>query len=95
MIVCAYAECGVLFEPRTHNQRYHTSECCRMATNNRIMENYYEKKARRQGHVRVCATEGCHTKLSRYNDEKVCAKCAAANDSTARTELLRMLSGSI
>jgi hypothetical protein len=93
MIRCAYSECGVLFEPKTHNQRYHTSECCRMATNNRIMENYYERKARRQGHIRVCATEGCTTKLSRYNDEKICAKCTAGLNSTDRDILMRMLNG--
>lgn len=92
MIVCAYSECGVLFTPKTHNQRYHTSECCRMATNNRIMENYYERKARRQGHTRICASEGCNTKLSRYNDEKICGKCAATTQSNSRAELLRMLS---
>lgn len=94
MIVCSYAECGVLFEPKTHNQRYHTSECCRMATNSRIMENYYEKKARRQGHVRVCANDGCKTKLSRYNDDKICARCHAVKDSANREDLFRMLSGS-
>ena len=65
-----------------------------MATNNRIMENYYAKKARRQGHVRVCANEGCHTRLSRYNDEKICGQCAAKQDGKAREDLLRMLSGS-
>lgn len=93
MIQCAYSECGLIFQPKTHNQRYHTSECCRQATNNRIMENYYERKARRQGHLRVCAN-GCGTKLSRYNDEKICGKCMANADTTTRSELLRMLSGS-
>lgn len=93
MIQCAYTECGLLFEPKTHNQRYHTSECCRQATNNRIMENYYERKARRQGHLRICAN-GCGTKLSRYNDEKICGKCAGAKESSQRDELLRMLNGS-
>lgn len=79
--------------PATHNQKYHTSECCRMATNSRIMENYYERKARRSGNVRMCATKSCNTKLSRYNDEKICGKCAAAQVDDERKELLRMLRG--
>lgn len=94
MIKCAYTECGVLFEPKTHNQRYHTSECCKLATNKRIMENYYARKARRQGHIRVCSTEGCTTKLSRYNDSKICGKCEGAQQVNQRDELRRMLSGS-
>ncbi len=92
MKICAYDECGLSFTPKTHNQRYHTAECCRIATNERIMENYYEKKARRQGRVRVCAND-CGTSLSRYNDDKICSKCEAAKGKTARQELLRMLSG--
>lgn len=92
--ICAYEECKVPFIAGTHNQKYHTSECCRLATNSRIMENYYERKARRKGHIRVCANDGCTTKLSRYNDEKVCGKCAGAKVSTEREELLRMLGGS-
>lgn len=94
MIKCAYSECGVLFTPKTHNQRYHTSECCKLATNKRIMENYYARKARRQGHIRVCATEGCMTKLSRYNDSKICGKCEGERESNQRDELRRMLRGS-
>lgn len=91
MRICAYSECGLPFEPKTHNQRYHTSECCRLSTNNRIMENYYEKKSRRQGRSRVCSTEGCTTNLSRYNDEKVCGKCSAEQTKNQRADLLRML----
>ena len=89
---CAYADCGLEFTPKTHNQRYHTSECCRLATNSRIMENYYEKKSRRQGRVRVCVSEGCQTQLSRYNDSRLCGKCLAAEQSDARKQLLGMLS---
>lgn len=89
--VCGWVECGVVFDAKTHNQRYHTPECCRLATNARIMDNYYEKKARRQGHVRVCATPGCNTKLSRYNDGKVCQACEAAGAAATRVALLKML----
>lgn len=37
------------------------------------MENYYAKKANRQGAKRVCKENGCETKLSRYNDEEYCS----------------------
>jgi hypothetical protein len=90
--VCAYAECGLEFTPKTHNQRYHSSECCRLATNSRIMENYYEKKSRRQGRIRVCASSDCTTQLSRYNDSRYCGKCASRSDTDTRKELLGMLS---
>jgi hypothetical protein len=48
-----------------------------LETNIRIIERYHEAKARRTGATRICATEGCHTLLSRYNTDKVCAGCAA------------------
>lgn len=93
MIKCAYADCGVEFEPTTHNQKYHTPECCRRATNDRIMEDYYAKKARRSGRVRVCTL--CKiTVLSRYNDQKICGKCEAEKEKKVRNDLLRRLNGS-
>lgn len=90
MRTCAYVDCGKIFEPATHNQRYHTSECCRLATNARIMQNYYEKKSRRQGRVRVCSSPDCHTLLSRYNEETVCSKCSSVDSSTERDNLKKM-----
>jgi len=88
---CAYAECGLGFEPKTHNQRYCSDDCCRRATNARLMKQYYEKKARRQGRIRVCANSGCETRLSRYNDGKVCQKCAAAQETERRQQLLNIV----
>ena len=76
--VCAWGECGVVFTPAKHNQIYHTDECCKRATNARLMERYYEDKARMNGAERVCKTPHCGTFLSRYNESKFCAKCEAA-----------------
>lgn len=90
MNTCAYTECGQLFEAKTHNQRYCSDECCRMATNARLMKQYYEKKARRQGHIRVCAS-GCGTRLSRYNDGDECQSCAAAKESENRKQLFKII----
>lgn len=76
-IVCAYRFCDISFEPKRHNQIYCTSEHCREETNIRLKETYHESKARRAGKKRVCATRGCGTELSRYNDTRICAKCDA------------------
>ena len=44
-MICANTECAKEFDSKTHNQKYCSDECCRVATNRRIMEKYYEKKA--------------------------------------------------
>ena len=90
--VCAYKECGKVFTKTTHNQKYHEEECCRLATNARIMEKYYERKARRGGTKRICKTPGCNTSLSRYNASKVCAKCEAKAEQKEKNDLLDMIS---
>ena len=79
--VCGYTECAKDFDSKTHNQRYCSDECCRLATNKRIMEKYYEKKERRKGGKRVCKNKGCLTVLNRYNDLEVCAGCLVKNKS--------------
>ena len=89
--ICAYELCGVEFEPNTHNQIYHTDECCKLATNARIMRKYYETKSRKKGAVRVCATPGCSTRLSRYNPEKICAKCVAEQKADEKKRMLDIL----
>lgn len=91
MRICAYTECAQAFEAKTHNQRYCSEDCCRRATNARLMEQYYERKARRQGHIRVCASPDCNTRLSRYNDGEECQKCAAAKKEISRQQLRNMV----
>jgi len=74
-MICANKDClnGKEFTPKTHNQKYCTDECCRIATNRRIMEKYYEKKAIKNGAIRHCKI--CKSKLSRYNSQEVCSTC--------------------
>ena len=72
-MICFNSECAKDFTPKTHNQKYCSDECCRIATNRRIMEKYYEKKAIKNGAPRVCKT--CKTKLSRYNQNNICSTC--------------------
>lgn len=71
-MICFNKECAIDFEPKTHNQKYCSDDCCRLATNKRIMEKYYEKKAIKNGMLRKCK---CGNILSRYNDSSACAIC--------------------
>jgi hypothetical protein len=90
-MICANKECSKEFEAKTHNQKYCTEECCRVATNRRIMEKYYEKKAIRGGAVRVC--KRCKVRLSRYNDSSLCVSCnrKMEKDLENKSKLLRMI----
>lgn len=88
-MICANKECAAEFEPKTHNQKYCTDECCRVATNRRIMEKYYEKKAIRNGAKRGC--KKCGSQLSRYNESFLCASCNKKIDISQRSKLLGML----
>lgn len=68
-------ECNNDFEFKTHNQKYCSKTCCRLATNKRIMQKYYAKKARLAGEVRLCK---CGSKLSMYSSESMCTLCSEA-----------------
>lgn len=72
---CANPDClnKKEFTPKTHNQKYCSDECCRIATNKRIMDKYYEKKAIKNGARRPCKI--CNSQLSRYNKSILCAAC--------------------
>ena len=90
-MICANKDCsnGKEFEPKTHNQKYCSDECCRIATNKRIMEKYYEKKAIRNGAARGC--KKCKAQLSRYNDTLLCASCQKKIDITTKNNIKGML----
>lgn len=80
-----------MFVAKTHNMKYCTDECCRLATNVRIMEKYYERKARLKGTIRICKYPDCETKLSRYNPSNTCAACERRDAARDRDSLLEML----
>jgi hypothetical protein len=90
---CAYDQCKKPFEPKTHNQKYCCDECCRTATNLKIKEKYYEKKARLAGKKRVCTNKGCNQALSMYQEELVCFVCQAKERTKERQDLLEILNG--
>jgi len=88
-MICGNKECAKDFEPKTHNQKYCSDECCRIATNRRIMEKYYEKKAIRNGARRDC--KRCKTPLSRYNQRDICSSCEKKTGSVNKNILMGMI----
>jgi hypothetical protein len=88
---CAYEECNNEFEPKTHNQKYCSDECCRIATNQKLKDAYYEKKARLAGKKRYCKNKGCNVELSRYNTTSICDKCVGLEKQKERIALVEML----
>lgn len=91
MIKCAREGCNEEFVAATHNQKFHNSECCRIATNQRIMQKYYAKRDQKAGKVRYC--KKCKTtRLSRYNDLDICGSCQTATITAANNAVAHMLS---
>lgn len=88
-MICANKECAKDFEAKTHNQKYCSDECCRVATNRRIMEKYYEKKEIRNGKKRNC--KKCKSQLSRYNETFICSSCTKKTNHENNTKLLGMI----
>ena len=91
VFTCAREECSETFVKKAHNQKYHDDECCRLATNAKIMEKYYERRAQRLGQTRLCNKCGV-TKLSRYNDGRICSGCESKSDIDKNNSVLDMLS---
>ena len=87
-MICANKECLKEFDAKTHNQKYCSDECCRVATNRRIMEKYYEKKAIRNGAPRSCK---CGNKLSRYNTGNLCSMCEKNNNIDTKNKAQRIV----
>lgn len=88
MNICAREGCENSFEKAAHNQKYCSNECCRIATNAKIMQRYYENKERRSGRKRVCKTRGCNEVLSRYNMGDYCAACEYKNERDSLDDVL-------
>lgn len=91
VFTCARKGCGESFVKKAHNQKYHNDECCRLATNAKIMEKYYERRAQRLGKTRMCSKCGV-TKLSRYNDGRICSACETKSQTDMNNSVLSMLS---
>ena len=90
-MICADSQCSKIFEPKTHNQKFCSSECCKRVTNAKLMEKYYENKDRKSGKYRICAVPGCKTKLSRYNIARICAGCQSKEELRRKSSLISIL----
>ena len=90
MIKCARDGCEVEFKPRKHNMKYCGKQCCDLATNVRLIEKYWQRKAQKSGQVRFCTV--CEqTKLSRYNDTTVCSSCQMKKEVEMNNSVSSML----
>ena len=88
-MICSNLDCAKDFESKTHNQKYCSDECCRVATNKRIMEKYYEKKAIKKGLVRKC--KKCEIVLSIYNQFNLCSICEKNTKLSEKNKLIGMI----
>ena len=84
--VCGF--CGTEFQTKKKNQKYCDNLCCRGATNKRIMERYYENKARLSGIKRLCS---CGKLLSRYNTFLLCGPCELNNKDNNKDKILEAI----
>ena len=71
---CANPNCKKTFMPRVYNAIYCNAECRKIITNQKVLQRYYDKKARLNSR-RTCITKECGTILSRYNAEDICEQC--------------------
>jgi len=85
--ICAAEGCNNEYEKSTHNNIYCSPECCRTATNAKIMKRYYDNKKKRSGAVRHCA---CGARLSRYNMGDSCSACDAKKKSEVMDDIRRV-----
>lgn len=86
--VCGF--CGTHFQSKKKNQKYCDNMCCRGATNKRIMQRYYENKARLAGVKRLCSE--CGNSLSRYNANTICGACDIATKDYNADKIKEVLS---
>ncbi len=87
--ICAREGCDNKAVRRTHNQKFCTDECTRLATNERIMKNYYKEKARISGVKRYCTS--CESLLSKYNPSEICSPCSVKKSNSLDNHVVNMV----
>ena len=92
-MICSNKGCDNEFTAKTHNQKYCSDECFKIATNIKIKEKYYYKKARLSGQKFVCKSRGCKQVLNRFTTEEICEVCKSKEREQERQNLLDMLNG--
>lgn len=92
-MICSNESCNNEFTAKTHNQKYCSDECCKIATNIKIKEKYIYKKARLSGQKFICKNIGCNQVLNRFTNNNICEVCKAKERNQERKKLLDMLNG--
>lgn len=82
------ANCGETFIARRINMIYCTDQCCKTATNAKLIASYHSKK-QLKNIPRDCSS--CGARLSRYNKDITCNSCKNRDESKKRKELLEQL----
>lgn len=72
--ICANQDCQQSFIAKVYNTIYCSSECRKIVTNKKLLENYHRKKENKNK-KRECKTKDCKTVLSKYNQEDICEQC--------------------
>ncbi len=67
--------------------KYCSNECCRKATNAKLVAKYHENKALKNRINRLCID--CSVKLSRYNDNERCYICISKIEKENRIKLFK------
>lgn len=81
--------CKSDFEAKRSNQIYCRSECCKSATNQKVIDRYHQNKSRLAGAERKC--KECNSRLSRYNEKEYCSMCQSAQRDKAKMATLQAL----
>ena len=68
--VCSNELCKKEFVAKVYNTIYCSTDCRKVVTNKKLLDNYYRKKENKT-RKRVCVTDGCTTILSSYNEEEI------------------------
>ncbi len=90
MNTCIRNGCSIKFDKKIHNQKYCSDECCQIATRQKMLQKYYDKRDRKKGKKRWCDT--CKvTELSRYNETHTCASCLNEKKKKAKDSVLSMI----
>ena len=87
--ICAREGCENIYKRKTHNQKFCADECTRLATNERIMKNYYKEKERIAGKKRYC--DSCEALLSKYNSTSVCSSCSTKKKNESDSSAIIMI----
>lgn len=80
--------CESEFTAKRSNQIYCNEQCCKAATNKKILDRYHTNKAEKANKAIYCE---CGNKLSIYNKDIICHSCQLKKEHEKRINLLRNL----